>query len=288
MSFGMSRHAVDRREIYVEELSALCGVRDGAVLKAFGKVPREDFLPPGPWLVEGIDGVRFTTCTDDPAHVLHAVGVVLNQGWEPGLPSANPALVAKALENTGFKPGDRVLHVGAGFGYFSAIIAELVGPSGQVLAAEIDPVLAEGARRNLAPWRQVEVTGDALRVETRPFDVIFASAGMATIPSAWLEGLSGDGRMMLPLTGSNGSGFVFNIRRRNSRLFDAKLESFVRFFPCHGLRESFDLMRLDAALAGGMAPFVSTLRRDNHPPDRHCWLHSGDWCLTTERPSGLA
>ena len=286
MSLDISRQSLDRRDIFVAELAALCGIRDQAVLAAFRTVPREDFLPPGPWLVEGIDGGRFLTPDDDPAHIQHAVGVVLKQGWEPDLHCANPAPVAKALQNTGFLPGDRVLHVGAGLGYFSAIIAELIGPTGRAIAAEIDPTLAASARRSLAPWSQIEVAGDALALAEENYDVIFSSAGMASIPTVWLDSLAAGGRMMVPLTGTNGSGFTFHFRRIDDGLFDAKLESFVRFYPCLGLRDSVDLTRLDKALAGGRAPFVTTLRRDRHAEDGQCWLHTPDWCLSTERPSG--
>lgn len=283
MSFPISRQSHDQQEIFVEELTALCGIRDASVLNAFRTVLRKDFLPPGPWLIEGIDGARFLTPDDNPAHIQHAVGVVLKQGWEPGLHCANPAPVAKALQNTGFLPGDRVLHVGAGLGYVSAIIAELIGPAGRAIAAEIDPSLAASARRSLAPWPHVEVAGDALALAEESYDVIFSSAGMATIPTAWLDSLAAGGRMMVPLTGTNGSGFTFHFRRIDDALFEAKLESFVRFYPCLGLRDPVDLMRLDKALVGGLAPFVTILRRDHHDQDGQCWLHTPEWCLTTER-----
>lgn len=282
MSVASSARAVSRRDIFVEELAALCGIRDELVLQAFRTVPREHFLPAGPWLIEGIDGGRFMTPDADPSHILHAVGVVLKQGVELGLHCANPAPVAKALQNTGFRPGDSVLHVGAGLGYFSAVIAELVGPAGKVLAAEIDPALAASARRSLAPWPQVEVVGDALEVAARPVDVIFSSAGMATIPTVWLDALAEGGRMMVPLTGTNGAGFIFRIARTGGERFDAKLESFVRFYPCIGLRDPRDLRRLDKALSTGRAPFVTALRRDRHPAGEHCWLHGHGWCLTAD------
>jgi len=282
MTYFISRPDTGQRSRFAEELAALCGIRSEPVLRAFRTVPREDFLPPGPWMIEGIDGARFPSPDDDPAHILHSVGVVLNQGGEHALHCANPAPVAKALQNTGLAPGDRVLHVGAGLGYFSAILAELVGPAGQVIAAEIDPELSEAARRALAPWRQVEVVGDALAIEPRLFDVIFSSAGMATLPAAWLDWLAVGGRMMLPLTGSNGTGFTFFFEKTaNEAPLAAKLESFVRFYPCIGLREPADLAALDAALIDGRAPYVTALRRDGHDQDDHCWLHTGAWCLTT-------
>ena len=232
MTFFISRSDAGRRTRFAEELAAVCGIRSEPVLRAFRTVPREDFLPPGPWVIEGMDGARFSSLDDNPAHILHAVGVVLSAGGDHALHCANPAPVAKALQNTGLIPGDRVLHIGAGLGYFSAIMAELVGPSGRVTAAEIDPELAETARRSLSPWPQVEVVGDALSLAPAPYDAIFSSAGMAAIPPVWLDCLTIGGRMMLPLTGSNGSGFTFQFHKSDADgPLAAKLESFVRFYP---------------------------------------------------------
>ena len=281
MTFAISRRDPVRRVQFASELAALCGIRSEVILQAFAAVPREDFLPAGPWTIEGMDGACFSSPDDDPDHILHAVGVVLGRGGDQPLHCANPAPVAKALQNTRFLPGDRVLHVGAGLGYFSAVIAELVGRTGRVIAAEIDPRLAEQARVNLSPWTQVEVTGDALALGPQPYDVIFSSAGMASIPADWLDSLAPGGRMMLPLTGSNGSGFTFLIGPRpTDGSLPAKLESFVRFYPCLGLRNERDLARLDEALGNGRAPFVRALRRDPHDPDETCWLHHADWCLS--------
>ena len=286
MTFSISRSDAGQRARFAEEIAAVCGIRSESVLRAFRTVPREDFLPPGPWAVEGMDGASFPSPDDDPVHILHAVGVVLSRGGQHALHCANPAPVAKALQTTGLIPGDRVLHVGAGLGYFSAIMAELVGPSGRVTAAEIDPELAEAARRSLSPWPQVAVTGDALSLAPAPYDVIFSSAGMAAIPPVWLDCLTVGGRMMLPLTGSNGSGFTFQFQKSDDdRSLVAKLENFVRFYPCIGLRDSGDLALLDAALIDGCAPFVTALRRDPHEAEPQCWLHRDDYCLTM-RPVG--
>jgi protein-L-isoaspartate(D-aspartate) O-methyltransferase len=120
--FGISRIGDDQRARFAEELAALCGLRSEALLQAFRTVPREDFLPPGPWMIEGMDGACFPSLDDAPARILHAVGVVLSRSGQQPLHCANPAPVAKALQNTALHSGDRVLHVGAGLGYFSAIL----------------------------------------------------------------------------------------------------------------------------------------------------------------------
>ena len=270
----------DRRDLFVQEIAALCGVRSEAVLRAFSAVPREDFLPPGPWTLEGLDGSYFRSPDEDPRHILHAVGVAISRGDGVPLHCANPAVVAKTIEATGIKTGDRVLHVGAGLGYFSAVIAQLVGPTGEVTAAEIDPDLAAQALRNLAPWPWVALAGDALALPPQPYDVIFSSAGMASLPVQWVGLLPPGGRMSVPLTGSNGAGFSF-LFRRDEHGIEAKLLSFVRFYPCLGLRNIDDMAALDLALSDQRAPFVTSVREDQHEREAACWLHGEGWCLTT-------
>src|ERR1700723_2454565 len=62
-------------------------------------------------------------------------------------------------------PRERVVHLGCGMGYYSAVLAELVGPTGEISAIEIDEPLAERARAALAPWSQVTViNGDGATV----------------------------------------------------------------------------------------------------------------------------
>ena len=59
-----------------------------------------------------------------------------------GLNNGSPSLHALMLHHLAVRPGDRVLHVGAGAGYYSAMLAELAGPEGSVIAIEYDPRLA--------------------------------------------------------------------------------------------------------------------------------------------------
>ena len=60
--------------------------------------------------------------------------------------------------------GARVLHVGCGLGYYTAVMAHCTGPAGRVLAFEADEALAGAARRNLASMSWVEVRADANRL----------------------------------------------------------------------------------------------------------------------------
>jgi protein-L-isoaspartate(D-aspartate) O-methyltransferase len=273
----------DLRAAYVAELAAHGGLRSAALLKAFATVPRERLLPPGPWIVEAADGSFYATEDDNISHILHAVGVAIDTKRD--LISANPAKIGRMLEAARIAPGETVLHVGAGLGYFSAVMAELVGPEGRVIAAEIDPGLASRARANLAAWRTVTLIADSLACSLPPVDVVFVSAGTPAIPRQWVDALRPGGRMVLPMTGALDSGFLFHFEKATSPIWlSAWVQSFVRFYPCHGLRDPLDVAALSKAMADSRGPAVRALRLDRHEPNSHCWLHREAWCLTTESP----
>jgi protein-L-isoaspartate(D-aspartate) O-methyltransferase len=271
------------REAFVAELAVHGGLTSASLLRAFAKVPREQLLPPGPWIIESADASYYATEDDNIAHVLHAVGVAIDTKRD--LISANPAKIGRMLEATRIAPGETVLHVGAGLGYFSAVMAELVGPEGHVIASEIDSDLADRARSNLAAWRNVDVIGDSLAGSLPPLDVVFASAGSAGIPRQWTDALREGGRMVLPMTGALDSGFLFHFEKSASPdWFFAWVQSFVRFFPCHGMRDPAAVRDLSKALGDTRGPSVCGLRLDHHDHEPQCWLHGEDWCLTTKRP----
>ena len=110
-------------------------------------------------------------------------------------------LVAMAIDALALKPGDRVLHLGTGLGYYTALIAACVGPQGRVLGIEVDPDLAAAARRNLAdrPWVEMR-HGDGAGPLDETFDAILINAGVTHPLPAWLDALAPDGRMIVPLT----------------------------------------------------------------------------------------
>src|SRR5208282_1872174 len=59
-----------RRQRYADELAALCGISDETLLQALASVPREHFLPPGPWLIESADGSCYHSQDDNPDRIL--------------------------------------------------------------------------------------------------------------------------------------------------------------------------------------------------------------------------
>jgi protein-L-isoaspartate(D-aspartate) O-methyltransferase len=142
------------RRSYAEELKYVAHIGSDAIVCAFAKVPREKFLGPGPWRIPW-GQAHWTTEDDDPKHVYHNVLVILDAGR--GLNNGQPGFLAFLIDALELKTGEHVAHIGCGTGYYSAILAEVVGKNGRVTAIEIDRKLAARAKRSLSPWRQVSV-----------------------------------------------------------------------------------------------------------------------------------
>jgi protein-L-isoaspartate O-methyltransferase len=140
--------------------------------------------------------------------------------WSRSMKRAGqPSRWAFLYDQLDLAAGEHVVHVGMGTGYYSAILARIVGHSGAVTAVEIDPVLAARARTNLMPdWPQARVVtadGFAFRAE-RPADAIIVNAGVTHLSQTWLNALTElGGRLLVPLTNANrAGGFVLITRRK--------------------------------------------------------------------------
>lgn len=114
-----------------------------------------------------------------------------------------PQIQAMMLGQADLRPGQRVLEVGSG-GYNAALIAEVVGPEGEVTTVDIDPDITARARELLAVggYERVRVvTADAAQGVEKgaPYDAIIVTAGAWDIPPAWIEQLTEGGRLVVPL-----------------------------------------------------------------------------------------
>ena len=152
------------------------------------------------------------------------------------------------------QPGEHVVHVGAGVGYYTAILAELVGTTGRVTAIEYDAELAARAMANLAQAPRVRVVrGDGTRVLFEPADVIYVNAGATRPADIWLDRLKEGGRLILPLTADGfpnrdvRHGAVFRIERRGPEFFARRISG-VAIFPCEGGHDDASEQPLAAAL----------------------------------------
>ncbi len=287
---------IDIRQFFAEEIRAVANIQTEALVAAFAKVPREHFLGSGPWQIaypdtRGLSMGGLTVGTSyretdnaDPRHLYHNVLIAIDPSRQ--LNNGHPSTLATWLDALELKEGDRILHVGCGVGYYTAIIAEVVGPKGHVTGVEIDPDLASRARKNLAHVDHVEVLqADGGEYSAEPADAIFINAGATHIRSAWLDNLRPGGRLLLPLTmatdpNANGMGFMLKVEREGQG-YAARFLSPVMIFPCIGARDEEANQRLRYAMKLGTWGSVKSLRRESHESSDTCWLHGVTFCLST-------
>jgi len=276
------------REYYAEELRAVANIQSEAVVRAFAKVPREHFLGPGPWQIVNpwrldVEPSYRMTPDADARHIYHNILVGIDP--ERHLNNGQPSFLAFLIDALELQEGEHVVHVGCGTGYYSAILAEVVGRNGHVTAIEIDPELASRAQSNLSYLSDVQVVaGDGGDLDPGPTDAIFINAG-ATHPRAiWLDSLRLGGRLLVPLTvtedtDGGGGGRVLKVTRQERGL-TAFFISEVGIFSCVGGRDPELNRRLKEAFNRGDWKSVQSLRREKHEPDDACWLHNDDFCLS--------
>jgi protein-L-isoaspartate(D-aspartate) O-methyltransferase len=179
----------DLRAHLVQALKAQGCLRSTAVEDAFLEVPRHTFLPEVP-----IQDVY----TDRSFPTKHREGMPISS-------SSQPAIMAIMLEQLALQRGERVLEIGAGTGFNAALMAHIVGKDGQVVTMDIDEDLVLSARQHLAAagLAGVEVVcgdGGFGHRAGAPYDRIILTVGAWDIAPAWIEQLSRDGRLVLPLS----------------------------------------------------------------------------------------
>jgi protein-L-isoaspartate(D-aspartate) O-methyltransferase len=152
--------------------------RQMAIVEAFATVQRERFLGPPPWrlFADQMPPVTFETPDGAPGWLYHDVLVEIDR--ERALNNGVPSLWARCFDRLDLRRGQRVMQVGAGTGYYAAILAEVVGPDGWVTAVELDDALAARARDSLVAWRNVEViAGDGRTHDPGEVDMVIVCAG---------------------------------------------------------------------------------------------------------------
>jgi protein-L-isoaspartate(D-aspartate) O-methyltransferase len=272
------------RRAYAKQILAAAAVENQHLEQAFAQVRREDFLGPGPWVIpRWVGGGYLPTPSADPVYLYvdNVVQIIAERQLNNGQPSAH----AKWIAGASIKPGEHVVHIGPGTGYYTAIMAHLAGPSGKVTGIELDAGLATRAKENLSSYTNVRVVeGDGTTVPFDAADVIYVNAGVTRPVDQWLDGLREGGRLILPLTTNAGfmadaCGAVFRIERRASE-FLAQWLSPVVIIPCEGARDEISETALvEAFKKRGLWLRVNRLYRHDDVARDRCWLRAPGWCL---------
>ena len=174
-----SRFLVPRQQMVAEQIRNR-GISDQRVLDAMLRLPRHKFVP-----------LNY----QEQAYEDHPIPI------SEGQTISQPYIVASMLEALVLQSTDKVLEVGTGSGYVTALLAELVA---QVFSIERHVALADSARERIAKlgYRNVEiVVGDGSRglTQHQPFDAIIVSAAALQLPTALLSQLSDGGRIVIPV-----------------------------------------------------------------------------------------
>ncbi len=173
------------RESMIRHQLIARGIRDSRVLDAMRRVPRHEFVP---------EVFREEAYSDRALPIGSAQTI------------SQPYMVALSLEALALKDGEKVLEIGAGSGYVTALLAELAGT---VRAIERIPELTEAARERLeklgyANFLLRTADGTYGWPDEAPFDAIIAAASAPEPPLPWLEQLAPGGRLVVPVGGEGG------------------------------------------------------------------------------------
>jgi len=265
------------RQFYADLVTASVGAEDPDLRDAFASVPREDFLPPGPWQIYTGNGY-IETPSDDPAFIYSDILVAIRA--QQGLNNGQPSLHARCLAALSPRAGEAAVHVGIGTGYYTAILSELVGPAGTVDAIEVDEELAADCRRRVAGRTNITVHArSGLEPPLGPADVIYVNTGVTAPPDTWLDALKPGGRLLFPLAPGWDAGGMLLVTRRETG-YDARFIWQVWFYPCIGGQDDREVERLKTAFDAGGWKDVRQFHRGT-PPDDTCWYAGTGWWLST-------
>jgi protein-L-isoaspartate(D-aspartate) O-methyltransferase len=272
------------RRFYSEELRIVAGLESPELVSAFARVPRERYLGAPPWKFSSGNSLNRSSyrTTSSVCDVYHDVFVALKS--EKFLNNGQPSMIARLIAALKLTPGKRVFHCGCGTGYYTAIMAEVVGPTGSVIAAEIDSTLAEIAAANLTNYDHVNVLNrDGAAVNPVLCDAILVNAGVTHPHPAWLDGLSEDGVLVLPLSVGRNLGvndaMVLAITRRHDQ-FAAELLSIITIYSSPSMRDPMLQSMLNASFESHAMLRLKSVRNDDHDRTDTCIVHAPGFCLS--------
>jgi protein-L-isoaspartate(D-aspartate) O-methyltransferase len=233
---GVTGSGTDPQDLRARMVSTLRerGVfRGDAIERAFENVPRETFLP-GVDLKRVYSGDAIPTKRDENGNTVSS--------------SSEVSVMAAMIEMCELATGHRVLEIGAGTGYNAAVLATIVGETGDVTSVEIDPGLAQEARDHLrgAGFARVWVIatdGWYGHAEGAPYDRIEVTASSSDVSPHWVRQLADDGRLVMPLRLRAGSQVLVSFRKDGRNLVSTSLRP-GGFIPLRGPAPAQDVTEI--------------------------------------------
>ena len=282
----------DYRRFYADEIRFVANLNSPALVEAFARVPREKFIGSGPWKVGSAEARALAAAgmgraayvpVDDARHLYHNVVVVIDEARD--INNGQPSALAHWINALELQPGNRVYHLGAGVGYYTAIMAEVVGPEGAVVATEIDPELAARARENLSAYPNVEVHSvDGGEFDPGECDAMLINAGVTHPHSFWLAGLREGGRLVMPVTFATsetlGAGLMTKIIRRVNG-FSMRGVTPLGIYSCKSVRDPELEPLVRNALMTQALLKVQSLRLEPHEQEDSCIVHAKGICFSS-------
>jgi protein-L-isoaspartate(D-aspartate) O-methyltransferase len=170
----------------IQELIKQGWLKSPKIIEAFFKIKREDFLP---------ENLKYIAYLNEALPI--GYGQTISQ----------PLVVAFMLEKLEPRAGEKILDIGSGSGWTTALLAEIVGERGKVIAIEVIPELVEFGKKNVAKYNFIEkgivefVCFDGTKgyPKEAPYDKILCSASAKKLPETWKEQLKIGGKIVTPI-----------------------------------------------------------------------------------------
>ncbi|PDS75128.1 methyltransferase domain-containing protein [Rhizobium sp. L43] len=278
------------RRAYAHQVVATAATTSPRIEAAFAVVPREKFLGPPPWQIANLGGGYRTLFSSDL--VLAYQDALFALQPDKGVNNGSPSLHARLLAELDVQIGGRIAHIGAGTGYYSAILAELVGATGHVYTVEMDPDLAGHAQAALADRANVSViTADGNQWPQQEVDAIYVNFAVARPAAPWIERLRPGGRLVLPL-GVPRQGRPSNGGRHASHGAALRIERGATGFAARWIGNAYFVCanggltidenegkKLTAAFKRGGIEFIKSLLWKTEPRIGRYWYIGDQWAL---------